>query len=169
MQRYINKGNLTTQGFEMEGKAVVSSAISINGSFTYQTSVNENDAKDIYGMPKIMGKIGFNYAFGHIANVGIFNSYFGKGGSINIYDTNGALKTKYVNPQANAYNHMTVNFSLNLTELFNLKNGPGISLSGYMKNVLNEEIYYPEVVRRNINSLPGRPERSVYFGVNVKL
>jgi outer membrane receptor protein involved in Fe transport len=37
----------------------------------------------------------------------------------------------------------------------------------YVSNLLDEQIYYAEYTFVNVNSIPGRPGRSVYFGVNV--
>jgi hypothetical protein len=113
-----------------------------------------------------MIKLGLSYTRNGVG-LSVFNSYFGKGGDIFLYNTDGTVATDIVNPEAKPYNYMTLNFSIDLKALLSMENVPKIQFNCYVKNVLNEEIHYPEVVRRNINSLPGRPERSFYGSILI--
>jgi outer membrane receptor for ferrienterochelin and colicins len=170
VQQYINRGEMTTQGLELEGKTNVNQHLTLLGSATYQTSVDDKNNKDIYGMPKIMAKLGATWNTRSGFSLGLFNAYFGKGGAITLYNPEGKPLTKNVNPEASAYTNVTANVGVDVNKVLKFsEKTPGISFNLYANNLLDEKIYYQEVVRRNINSLPGRPGRSVYFALNVRL
>ncbi len=165
--QYINRGSLTSQGVEAEGKANFTKRLSAVGSFAYQTNTNDNDRKDVYGTPMTMTKLGLNYTHEKGFGMGIFDSYFGKGGDISAY-SNGKLVTKQVNPQVRPYHYMTLNVNADVFKLLKVPTDLQGILNIYTNNLLNEAIYYPEVVRRNMNSLPGRPGRGIYASLQLK-
>jgi outer membrane receptor for ferrienterochelin and colicin len=165
--QYINKGSLTSQGLELESKANLTDHLSTVGSVAYQTNTNDKGTKDVYGMPMLMAKLGMNYAHPKGFGIGMFNSYFGKGGDITTY-TNGKATTKQVNPEVKPYQYLTLNAHVNVFKLLKISSSLQGIFNIYATNLLDEQIYYPELVRRNINSLPGRAGRSIYGSFQVK-
>lgn len=118
-------------------------------------------------MPIVMAKLGLNYVHDKGFGAGIFNSYFGKGGDITLY-SNGKATTKQVNPEVKPYQYLTLNAHMNVFKLLKVSSSVQGIFNIYATNLLNEQIYYPELVRRNINSLPGRAGRGVYGSFQVK-
>lgn len=167
-QKYVNSGHVITQGVEVEAKLKTGKMLNFYGSSTYQTSKDNLDRKDYDGMPNLMVKLGILFNFRDKVNAGLFGSYFGTGGSIYRYNATGALLTKVANPAANAYNDVSLNITGNLKKIFAWERGPDLLLHCYITNLLDEKIYYQEVVRRNINTLPGRAGRAFTIGVTLK-
>jgi outer membrane receptor for ferrienterochelin and colicins len=165
---YVNRGELTMKGIEFESKVVLSKELSLFGSVSTQTNEDQNGKTDLYGTPKLMAKFGVEYASSFGLNVGVFNSYIGTGGDITSYDSKGNQVTRYANPAAKAYNYLSANVSYDISRAMGLDRFPGIMLNIYADNLLNEQVYYPEYARRNINSIPGRSGSALYGGLSVR-
>jgi len=166
-QKYVNAGYVTTQGLELEAKLKLGNMINLYGSSTYMTSKDNLDRTDYDGQPTLMAKIGLLFNFQNKFNAGMFSTYYGTGGNTYSYK-NGVLLTKMANPSATAYDDISLNVSANFKTIFKAEKMPDLMLQCYITNLLDEQIYYPEVVRRNINSLPGRPGRAINLGLTVK-
>lgn len=167
-QKYVNSGYVVTQGVEVEAKVKAGKMFSIYGSSTYQTSRDNLERVDYDGMPNLMAKVGVLFNYNNKINAGLFNTYIGTGGDINKYSKTGAVLTKMVNSTVNPYNDMSLNVSANLKNLLTSEKMPEISIQCYVTNLLDDKINYAEVVRRNINSLPGRPGRAINIGATIK-
>lgn len=167
-QKYVNSGYVVTQGVEVEAKVKAGKMFSIYGSSTYQTSRDNLERIDYDGMPNLMAKVGILFNYNNKINAGLFNTYIGTGGNINKYSTSGAVLTKMANPPVAAYNDMSLNVSANLKTILAIEKMPELLIQCYVTNLLDEKIYYAEVVRRNINSLPGRPGRAINVGATIK-
>jgi outer membrane receptor protein involved in Fe transport len=167
---FINSDQLYSQGFELEGKWIITNSLNLFGSVSYQTST-DSDPKifgDSYGMPTLMAKLGLMYT-SKIINAGIFNSFFSTGGDITAYNAQGQAITRRANPDVQAFSNLTLNVTLDVGKTFGWAGLEGWGLNIYGNNLLDAQIYYPEYVRRNINSLPGRQGRSLYGGIKVSL
>jgi outer membrane receptor for ferrienterochelin and colicin len=149
---YLNGGRLHSQGVELETKTFITKALSLTTGFS---TIDDMDNRDDLGMPRVMLKAGLSYALPFGLQLGIYNSYFGKGGSI------GRDYTVTVNPPAKAYNYLSTNVQYKINK--------NLIIGIYATNVLDEEIYYPEYRNRNINSLPGRAGRAVNGNIIFKL
>lgn len=165
---YINRGRLQTQGVEVEGKANFSKEFSLIGSATYNNTAQTPDNSDELsiinnlGMPNLMVKLGLNYNAPFGLNVGVWNSYFGAGGSI------ATATTRNLNPEVRPYNYLSVNITYNISNLFESTSLPDMRFGLYATNLLDKQIYYPEYVRRNMNSIPGRPGRAIYVNFSIQ-
>jgi outer membrane receptor for ferrienterochelin and colicins len=165
---YINRGRLQTRGLELESKANFSKEFSLMGSVTYNITAEtaqNSDSLSIFnylGMPNVMVKLGVNYTSFFGLNIGAWNSYFGAGGDIT------TLSTRNLNPDVRPYNFLSANISYNIVNLFESTSLPDMTLGVYATNILDEQIFYPEYVRRNMNSIPGRPGRALYVSFTVK-
>ena len=154
-----NRNTLTSQGVELEGKAVLTEAFSVTGSATYQTTEDNTGRKDGIGMPKTMVKLGVNYSSPSGLSASVFNSYFGEGGDAT------EVTTREFNPAPKAYNYLSLNVQYDLSKLSSSSKFPKLLLGIYGTNLLDEKIYYPEFVRRNMNSIPGRSGRALYVNL----
>ena len=161
-QMYVNSGTLDSYGFELEGKAFLSSELSVQGSATYQRSKDNKGREDYRGMPEFMLKLGIAYDAPFGLNVGLFNSYYGVAGNIvPDYPT--------ANPEYKPFNFMTLNLGLNVTKILGVTSFPAICFNLYCQNLLDEAIYYKNYEARTINTIPGRGGRSLYGGLSVRL
>jgi outer membrane receptor protein involved in Fe transport len=155
---YVNLDRLTSYGLEFEGKAQIGENFTVFASATYQKNTDGTN-EDIFGMPIVMAKLGLLYKNSFV-NVGVFNSYFGVGGDIRAANN--------LNPEPAGYNYLSANVTLDLKKTFGWGFTDGLALNVYGTNLLDAAIYYPEYVRRVINSIPGRPGRAIYGGIEVK-
>lgn len=152
---YLNGGHLHSQGVELETKAFITKALALHTGFSYQTAIDDADNRDDLGMPRVMLKAGLSYTLPFGLQLGIYNSYFGKGGSID------RDYTVAVNPAVKAYNYLSANVQYKVNK--------NLVIGIYGTNLLDEEIYYPEYRARNINSLPGRAGRAINGNIIFRL
>jgi len=152
---YMNGGHLHSQGVELETKTFITKALSLTTGFSYQTTLDDLDNRDDLGMPRLMLKAGMSYTLPFGLQLGIYNSYFGKGGSIN------RDYTLDINPEVDAFNYLSTNIQYKINK--------NLAVGIYATNVLNEDVYYPEYRNRNINSLPGRGGRAINGNIIFKL
>lgn len=167
-QKYINTGSQTSNGVELEAKANVVKWLSLYGSATYMTTFDDAARHDYDGLPNLMTKLGFIVNYREKLTLGVYGSYYGSGGNYYVYSNTGVQRTSVVNPAADPYTDISANINANLKNIFKA-DMRDVILQYYVTNLLNAEIYYPETVRRNINSLPGRAGRAFNFGVLIKI
>lgn len=161
---YINKGSLKTQGIELEGRFNLSNNLTLSLSYS-KFKIGDGSPEQTMGMPNSMFKTGIIYDYPSTGFLlGVFNSYYGEGDNI-------GAKYPNANPQAKAYSYLTANMSVNFRKFFGIIiwNKTDITLEIYATNLLNKKIYYPEYVRRNINTIPGRSSRAIYASLIFEL
>ncbi len=166
-QLYVNGGFLNFYGVELEGKATLGDA-TLTASFTHQNSKDDLNEEDHTGIPLNIAKMGVQYPFNKWASFGIYNSYYGHTANYYLMNSTGTIITKIANPEVSAYSYMSVNIKINVQEIIGKEKFPSLTLGLFVNNVLDQQVYYPELARTNINSLPGRPGRSVYGSLLVK-
>ncbi|EAY31851.1 TonB-dependent receptor plug domain-containing protein [Microscilla marina] len=151
--KYINEGSINTQGIELEGKRQLPYHLSlnVNASFFWE---GDNTTATVTGMPNLMAKAGISYRLPRYGSLGIYHSFFGKGTDINAQQT--------VNPTPEAFHFLSAHLRLNLASLFKFNGLYSVFLEVYARNLLNAQVHYPEYIRRNINSIPGRAGRAFY-------
>lgn len=166
---YVNDLGLNTRGLEIEGKLSVSQGFFLVGSFTWTDIDNGSEGSTALArlnrvslMPTVLGKLGIFYDWKKRIQIGLFDSYFGnaqKAESIDISDP-----VQEVNADAAAYHFVTLKLDFNLYNIFNYakvmvgetNTSENIILSLYATNLGDAQVFYPEFVRREINTLPGR-------------
>ncbi len=162
---YVNSGYINSNGLEFEGKLSPFNILSLMGSLSYQATKDDKNRQDYAGTPTKMAKIGILFNEHGLISTGIFNSYFGKGGNYFLQPATNTAYTVIANPEIEAYNDLSANIRFDLKQYF--PNSASGKFEFYVTNLLNESIYYPENLRRNINSLPGRPGRAIYGSLTV--
>jgi outer membrane cobalamin receptor len=153
---YQNQGELNLEGLEVEGKFVPSNHLYISGTASYQENDDETGAEDVTLAPSFTAKVGIGYAT-EIFSVGLFNSHFDE------YQP----RTNFfpVNPPADAVNLLSCNVSVHVGKFTGLKD---FTVEAYGVNLLDEEIYVPDILNNFFNSLPGGGGRSLYGAVKMK-
>jgi len=156
---YQNLGTGTFQGLELEGKYAPSGSLYTTFSATYQENENQDGVEGFTTLPNLMAKLGVVKRFGNRTTLGVFDSYFG---SAEGNETTNPTVAR-VNPPADSFHLVSANLE------FTVKDsgaGKGLKLGVFAQNLFDEEIYQPEFVRRNINTIPVYGGRSVFGKVS---
>jgi outer membrane receptor for ferrienterochelin and colicin len=171
--QFINVGSLESYGFEAETKFYLTSKLNGQASFSSQQSENNSDQKNYSGTPIYMAKIGLHYETVTGLSVGVFHTYFGKGGNIRATFSSDNAPANFqgtpvnANPPMEAVHYTTVNASLNLQKCLKT-DVPNATLFCYAVNLFDQDVYYPETARRNLNTIPGRAGFNIHGGVTLK-
>ncbi len=163
-QQIVNSGEVIYHGFELEGNLNMGHGFSFIGNISYQTNERNDGMDDVTYSPDWMVKTGLSYDSGHGYSLGIFNSYFAASTLQNI-DINPG--TAIVNPSAESFNLLSTNLMLNLGKFLNNPSLSTITLSLYGDNLLDEDIYFPSINRRDVNTLPHHEGRGLYGTIRV--
>ncbi len=176
---YANNDKLRIQGAEAEAKINLwGNKLQFTASYAIQQNRQDNrilskdssfvvQSKDVTFLPNQMLKFGIGAMPVQGLNIGIFNSYFSEPAAL--FRTNEFLTIKQNNPKPSAFNLLSINFDLNFTRLLKKDASKGeIIANFYGTNLLDEKVFDPEIMRRNINSIPAMPGRGMFAGVKVK-
>jgi outer membrane receptor for ferrienterochelin and colicins len=166
-----NFDRFQTRGIEVEARVRAMKNLELTSALTYQRLNNETDRifDDVaIPVPRFMAKVGISYRTESGLTVGLHDSYFGTPReSSHVDDEDPADTTQYVNPTASAFHNVTLSAAYRLSKLAFLRGGSDLTPYLYVNNLLGEEIYYAEYTSVNINSIPGRAGRAVFFGMSV--
>ncbi|QPJ64198.1 MAG: TonB-dependent receptor [Candidatus Nitrohelix vancouverensis] len=134
------------QGVEWEWKLKPEREWEFSGSLSYQVNENDSGSPDVGRISNFMAKAGVLYQSPQGYSVGLFNSHFSDAQRIN--------SARRVNPEAEAYNLLTLNASMDVPKKMIPGGWPDVRLNLYVDNLLDEDIYFPEVIRGIINTIP---------------
>ncbi|MCV6638007.1 TonB-dependent receptor [Candidatus Albibeggiatoa sp. nov. NOAA] len=158
---FDNVGEITVQGIELEAKLMPIEKFFLTSSITYQSNENDKGVKNTTLMPNWMIKLGASYQFNSATAISIFDTFYSAAHENSIRSMN----TQAVNPASSSYHMVTLNMSLELNQWLGLSSENPLALNAYIYNLLDEEVYMPEFLRNQINTLPARQGRGVYVGL----
>jgi outer membrane receptor for ferrienterochelin and colicins len=159
-QTFTNADMMEFEGLEWEWKVHPFPGWFFTGSLSYQTNNDQKGNQDIGLVPNGMAKAGLSYESPRGYSLGVFNSYFGDAANITS-SPNG-------NPDADRYNWLTLKGELEILKLLPRAEMPNITLSLFVDNLLDEDVFFPDSVFRRIDTLPLRRGVGVYGGATVK-
>ena len=159
---FVNLKKVDSRGLELEGKKSLAKGLDVNGSMSYQTN-DDGSGMDVTLAPALMVKLGINYETRHGMSVGVFDSYFGK--PTPVRDVNASVLE--VNPEPEAYHLLSAKLALNLDKILKRPPDHHMVFSVFADNLLNEDIFYPEINRRRINSIPLYSGRAIYASLEA--
>ncbi|MDY6987913.1 MAG: TonB-dependent receptor [Thermodesulfobacteriota bacterium] len=164
---FANVDEITAYGLELEAKYIPTSELYFLGSICYQVNEDDNDVKDITRMPNWSIKAGVFYQPIPAISLGIFDSYYSK--PTNIYSDSdyAGLVPAMVNEDPDSFHWLTAKLTFDLSELMALDNS-NLELNVFAENLFDEDVYVPEIYRKQINSVPGRPGRFIGAGLTMK-
>ena len=154
---YMNGGEMDFWGLEFEGKHHLNPEMYMLGSITHQESEQDSGINPST-VPNTMGKLGLGYQNERMS-IGVFYTYFSTPPSIS-----GAAN---VNPVPDSIHWISANLNLDVTDWFDFDRGKATFMLS-VKNLLDEDVHYPEFNRRNINSLPGLSGVAIYAGIRLE-
>lgn len=158
------EGEITFDGIELEGRWNISPLWRLQGSYHYQINEDDNGQKDVMLAARSMAKMGIAYQSQSGFQIGLWNSYFGKASKIENLDDNNAI---VINPPADSFSLLSVNLQGNVGQLLNLAAWQKVELSLFANNLLDEEVYYPEMGRKRVNTYPQSHGRGIYVSIDV--
>jgi len=157
---FVNQGHVNFKGVEIEGKYNVSQKWSFQGSWMWQRNEDDAGLNETTFTPNIMAKLGVSYSDpGERYTVGVFDSYYGQPQPVSYIDPT----VNNVNPKARSYHLLTAKVGLNLDKITSHSLFQKSKLTLYGDNLLDEDIYYPEFNRKNINTMPIHAGRALYL------
>lgn len=156
---FANKGGLDIEGLELETKFTFNKNWYFTGSYSYQFNEDNEGVTNFTLQPNHIIKLGLAYTDKNWS-VGLFDSYF------DAYHDNSKLNPDRsdVNPSSKGYHNLSLNASLRLPQFH------GVTVSAYLDNLLNEDVYLPAqpgTAFSTQNTLPIKSGRFVMFSVTV--
>jgi outer membrane receptor protein involved in Fe transport len=155
---FVNSGELTYDGFEMEGKYIIGKGFNFIGNMSYQTNEHDSSKDDETYAPDWMIKTGLSYESNRGYQFSLFNSFFAK----STLQNHQVATVTAANPIADGYNLLTANLNMNLGSYFNNAALSNTNLSLYGDNLLDEDIFFPSINRTKVNSIPHHAGRGFY-------
>ena len=157
-----NIGEIKFRGIELEGEGEFANGWFVRSSVSYQENENQDGLKDSTFTPNLMAKIGISYESESGWSGSIFHSYFG-----------GSTPTAKVvpsiadlNPQPKSYNLISAKATLHLPTVLGQKMTDS-TLSVYVDNLLDEDIYFSDFNGRSTHSLPLQGGRGIYLKLSI--
>lgn len=153
---FLNRGTLDSKGIELEYKYALNHSAQITASYSWQTNETkilstQTTIENFTLQPNRMLKIGYSNQFDNGVTIGLFDSWFSHAhDNIKINPNRKAL-----NPKADSYHMVTAKVRIPLGD------NSAVELYGY--NLLDEDVYQPEMAGRAINTNPLRAGRSFYL------
>jgi outer membrane receptor for ferrienterochelin and colicins len=159
-----NTGEQVFHGVEFETQLSFYDGWQVEGSMSWQQGESDTDIDDPTFSANLMAKLGVSYKT-DTWSLGLYDSWFGKPADLRA--TNPSVLQ--VNKQPDAYHLVSANLNVNLNEALDLAgNLPEMHVTFYGENLLDEDIYFPEYNRKNINSFPIDTGRAAYGRFTVK-
>jgi outer membrane receptor for ferrienterochelin and colicins len=156
---YVNMGETTIAGGELEAKRYFNREIYVTSSVAYQRSTDTKGTWDITSLPTLEWKFGPSYQSASGITLSLFN----------ILQTR--LPKKYqngVNPSAGTYDVLSVHANVEIDKFFNLESKlrkPSIFIQ--IDNAFNQQIWLPCWSMSPEESMPFRRGVEAYLGFKV--
>lgn len=160
----MNSGEITYEGIELEGKHNFGNGWSILGNVSYQTNDKDDGTDDATYAPDWMAKAGVSYDSLRGYQISVFNSYF----AASTLQNEDVTTVNFINEDADSYNLLTANLRLNMGKVLNDSTFSNVDFSLFGDNLLDEDIYFPSVNRRSVNSLPHHSGRGFYATIDIE-
>ena len=117
--KYVNRGEATFQGVELEGKYYLNKEVFLQGSALYQTNHDGAGNRNVTPIPNVGVKAGISYEAARGLTAGIFDSY---DGALDGYATT-------LNPGPAAHHPVNVHLRIDVTELWRAHTVGGLRCS----------------------------------------
>ena len=159
---YLNLGQATFQGFELEGKYYLRKSFFLTGSVSYQANRDDDGDGDtnITPVPNFGAKGGLSYRAENGLTLSIFDNYQGH--------ING-FSGPTVNPLPNAYHLLSSHVRYDLSRHLGSKDKGGIALFAHAENLANRQVWLPDWGNNSGDTMPVNRGRTVYFGIEFML
>lgn len=156
---------VTFNGAEFEADIRIDSDWRMQGNFSFQNNKDEYGQQQVMPAHQKMLKAGVVYSGISGMQWGLWNTYLGAASKVeNLKDQN----TLVVNPEAKSVNLLSVNMSMNVGQRLTIPYLNRTKVSVFANNLLDEEVFFPELGRRVVNTYPQSHDRGFYFSLEVE-
>jgi outer membrane receptor protein involved in Fe transport len=151
--RYVNLGELTFDGFELEGKYYLKKHFFLQGSILYQTNTDGNGVSNVTPIPNTGFKAGLSYERRELraavfdVSDGIINGYAGA-----------------VNPLQGWHHVIDAQLRWDLTKHLPVSAKSGLAFVMQVNNLTNQPVWLPGWGFNSVDTIPVQQGRVVYAG-----
>ena len=150
---------IMSSGFEFESKVAMFPNFYLTGSFSVFENRRETEDPKLFvigytSSPDFFLKTGISYFIPDKFSVGVFSSYYNTPAPI---DVTGWQDD--VNPLPNAFTWVTANACYSFADWIKVKL--------YIKNLLDQDVYFPDYGLNSVNSIPGRTDRAFFLSTVI--
>lgn len=162
---HANLGYVKFKGIELEARVEISSAFNLIANASYQENKTDAGVENGTFAPQTMVKLGASYKIENGLSLAVFNSYIGETRDLSEVSTAPKL-----NPEAEAYNLLTFNASIDTGRMWSLGKPDHSILSLYLDNLLDEDIFAADLNFANANNtIPSHWGLGAYLTYSYKL
>ncbi len=163
---FVNENVLDIDGIELSGKWHINEQVAVNYGYTQQNSAYHANELTHTPVPENMLKLGAVFKTDDDKYIfGIYDTYFDAVKN-NRNLTTQPISTNGQNPPPSSYHLLTFSTKIDLNQVFLLPAKSDFELNFYIYNLLDEDIYHPEFVGQQLQSIPARAERSFYLSIS---
>jgi outer membrane receptor protein involved in Fe transport len=153
--RYVNLGQLTFNGVELEGKYYFQKDFFVQGSMLYQTNVSGTGQTDVTPIPNLGFKAGVSYEDRHGLSASLFEV---SDGAIDGYANS-------VNPVQGSHNILNGDLRYDIGKLLHLSDTNNIALVVHATNLTDYRVWLPGWGFNSVDTIPVQQGRVVYAGI----
>jgi len=159
-----NIGFVKFKGIELEARAELISDVNLIANASYQQNKTSDGVENGTFAPQTMLKLGASYQNERGLTLAAFNSYIGETRDLSVVNTAPKL-----NPEAKAYNLLTINASIDTGKMWSLGKPDHSILSLYIDNLLDEDIFAADLNFANANNtIPSHWGLGAYLSYRYK-
>jgi outer membrane receptor protein involved in Fe transport len=153
---YVNQGEATFQGTELEGKYYLKKAFFVMGSASYQANEDGNGNRNITPVPNFAAKAGISYESANGLTAALFDVHEGP---LHGY-------SQATNPKPGVYDMLNMHLRYDLSRHLHA-HGPGLALVVHADNLTNKAVWLPDWKDAPGDSIFFNRGRTVYAGLEV--
>jgi outer membrane receptor for ferrienterochelin and colicins len=155
---YVNRGEATFQGIELEGKYYVSQQLLLLGSILHQVNENDTGAENVTPIPNTGAKAGVSYTVTRSLTASVFD----------VYQTTLTGYSVGFNPAPASYHLLKAKLQYDILKHFRTASNRGLSFVVHGDNLTNEQVWLPDWGGNTGDTIPAIRGRSAYFGIEIR-
>ena len=158
--RFEQWGEVIVIGVEAEGRLLISEKDNIDWSWTWQRNENENHRSDVTLAPRWVLNTGYSHLFNNGWQFALFNQHVD-----GFKDSGNPVN----NPRPESYDLLSVNLRVpfNFASFRGGVHKPDTVLAFYVSNLLDEQIWQPELIQPYFNSIQAYGGRAGYASLEI--
>ncbi len=157
--RYVNLGEATFQGVELEGKYYLKKNFFLTGSALYQVSEDENGNHNLTPISNYGAKAGISYEPFKAFSVSLFDVHQGP-----LHGYSAAL-----NPKPGAYDLLNAHLRYDLSRYLAPNDRTAVAFVAHADNLTDKALWLPDWKDTPGDSIFSNRGRTLYFGIEVSL
>ena len=166
--RYVNRGDATFRGIELDGKYYVNRNVYVLGSFLHQANSDSDGNTNITPVPNTTAKGGISFQHERGMTVSVFDNYQGPIGGFPDRRVAGRASS-VLNPMPAPRHLLSAHARLELASLLKASHTGGIAFVVNGDNLTNESTWLPDWGANTGDTIPARRGRTLYVGIEMSM